>query len=237
MEPFWYNDFSVLYNPAYLTRFFPSEALSYASKLNAVVRCAFYFTVLMYFYKGNNVSQSVVVGVPLLALGVTFYLWQTPGAAKEKENFNGSAANNNLVPTFNNPFMNPNLIVQDPKTFLTPQSQSKTVRFDINHHIDTKEDVQTKQEVDDKFNARLYTSIGDIFTNENSQRQFYHVPSRTYPNDQASFAQWCYGVDKSCKSGDNTACQQYNDELRGHADARDIRDPGPTQIPTQTNWF
>ena len=232
MEPFWYDDFSVLYNPAYLTRFFPSEALSYAGKLNAVVRCAFYFMIVMYFYKGN-VSQSLAV--PLLALGVTYYLWQ--GTGKGKESFNGSAANNTLVPTFNNPFMNPNLIVHDPKTFLAPNNNQKTVRFDINHHIDTKEDVQTKQEVDDKFNARLYTSIGDIFTNENSQRQFYHVPSRTYPNDQASFAQWCYGVDKSCKSGDNTACQQYNDELRGHADARDIRDPGPTQIPTQTNWF
>lgn len=238
MEPFWYNDFTVLYNPVYLTSFFPGQGLSYASQLNAVVRCAIYFTALLVLYNGST----KYLYVPAVALGVTYYLWQQSGKSAAggkgkggEEAFNGSATNNTLTPSFNNPFMNPNLIVHDPKTFLP--KDNKVVRFDVNHHIDTNEDVATKAQVDDKFNARLYTSVGDVFTNENSQRQFYYVPSRTYPNDQDTFAKWCYGTSKSCKAGDAAACLQYNDELRGHANMQDITDPGPTQTPVQTNWF
>jgi len=233
MEPFWYNDFTVLYNPAYLTRFFPGQGLSYASKLNAVVRCAIYFTALLGLFHGST----KYLYVPFVALGVTYYLWQQQQEKQggKEEAFNGSATNNTLTPSFNNPFMNPNLIVHDPRTFLP--KDNKVVRFDVNHHIDTNEDIATKAQVDDKFNARLYSSIGDVFTNENSQRQFYYVPSRTYPNDQDTFAKWCYGTTKSCKAGDAAACLQYNDELRGHADIQDITDPGPTQTPVQTNWF
>ena len=48
--------------------------------------------------------------------------------------------------------------------------------------------------------------VNDIFGKNNSQRQFYTVPGNQVPNDQGSFAQWCYGQPKTCKEGNKLAC-------------------------------
>ena len=233
MDPFWFDDFTVLYNPKNLTKFYPSQYMTYEEKLNSTVRFCFYFAFLIFLYKGN----SNMLYVPIISLLLTYYLWKSIPVEtfKYNEAFNGSAYVNDLAPTYDNPFMNPNLIVQDPKTYL--QKAKKQVKFDVNHHIDTNADIKIKEEVEDRFKARLYQSTSDVFNKENSQRQFYHVPSRTYPNDQGAFAKWCYGVDKTCKSGDSPACLMYDDELRGHADVKDIKATGPGSVTLRKDWF
>ena len=233
MESFWYDDFTVLYKTENLTKFFPSKTLSFAEQLNASVRFSVYFSLLLFLYKGN----SAVFYLPIIALLITYYLWKKQPVPELRfdEAFNGSAAVNHLKPTYDNPFMNPNLVVPDPKTFL--QKAKKQVKFDVNHHIDTKEDIQIKEQVEDKFDARLYQSVSDVFNKENSQRQFYHVPSRTFPNDQTAFAKWCWGVDKTCKAGDSPECLMYDDELRGHASVEDIRTTGPSSVTLRKDWF
>lgn len=232
-EPFWYNDFSALYNPNYITKFFPTKDMTLAESLNAGVRFTFYFSVLMFLYKGTSSTLFITI----IALAITYYIWQRqpPEKLRFDEAFNGSAVINTLSPTYNNPFMNPNLVVLDPKTFL--KKDNKIIKFDVNHHIDNNKDVEIKAAVEDKFTARLYQGVSDVFNKENSQRQFYHVPSRTYPNDQGSFAKWCWGIDKTCKAGDSPACLQYDDELRGHADVNDIRQPGPSSVTLRKDWF
>jgi hypothetical protein len=233
MEPFWYNDFTVLYDPELITQFYPSKEMNIVEQLNACVRCAFYFSILLFIYKGST----SVFYIPIIALGVTYYIWNRIPADKLKfnERFNGSVAINRLSPTYNNPFMNPNLVVHDPNTFL--DKSKKVVKFDVNHHIDDIKDTAIKGEVENKFNARLYQGVSDVFNNENSQRQFYHVPSRTYPNDQGTFAKWCWGLDKTCKAGDWPACLNYDDELRGHADVSAIKEPGPSSVTLRKDWF
>ena len=233
MEPFWYDDFSILYNIEYLTKFYPSKTMPLVEQLNAAVRFSIYFSILLYLYKGI----SSVFYIPIFTLLVTYYIWkkQPPAELRFDEAFNGSPEVNGLKPTYDNPFMNPNLIVPDPKTFL--QKSKKKVKFDVNHHLDTVEDIQIKQAVEDKFDARLYQSVSDVFNTENSQRQFYHVPSRTFPNDQNAFAKWCYGVDKTCKAGDSPECLLYDDELRGHASIEDIRETGPSSVTLRKDWF
>lgn len=227
MEPFWYDDFSVLYNFAHLTKFYPSKFMNYAEKLNAAVRLSFYFAFLVILYKSNT----DILYIPLLTLVVTYYLWVNKDKFEKKitELFNGSYIDNDLKPTYDNPFMNPNLIVHDPKTFL-PKQIKKNVRFDVNHHIDTNEDIEIKEDMQNKFNARLYQSVGDIFGKENSQRQFYSVPSRTYPNDQTAFAKWRFGLEGTCKAGNDEKCLNYNNELRGNADVPSIKQPGPGSV-------
>ncbi len=156
MEPFWYEDFSVLYKFENLTKFFPSRHFNYAEKLNALVRFSFYIAFLLVLYKNN----SNYLYIPIITLLITYYLFNNRD--KVNEFFNGSYIDNNLKPTYDNPFMNPNLIVHDPKTFL-PKQINKKVRFDVNHHIDTNEDIKTKEEIADKFNARLFQIFCDIF--------------------------------------------------------------------------
>ena len=52
----------------------------------------------------------------------------------------------------------------------------------------------------------MYRDVKDIFGKNNSQRQFYTVPGNQVPNDQGAFAQWCYGMPKTCKEGNPLAC-------------------------------
>lgn len=233
MEPFWYDDFSVLYNFQYITRFYPSYWMSVSEKLNASVRFSIYFAILLVLYKNN----SNYLYIPIITLLITYYLWNNKAKFfTNNELFNGSYIDNKLEPTFDNPFMNPNLVVQDPKTYL-PKQQNKKVRFDVNHHIDTNDDVKIKQDIQDKFNARLYQSVGDVFEKENSQRQFYCVPSRTYPNDQTAFAKWRFGLEDTCKAGNDSKCLNYDNEIRGSADIEAIRTPGPSSVTLRKDWF
>ena len=53
---------------------------------------------------------------------------------------------------------------------------------------------------------KLFKSLGDQFEFEQSLRPFYSNPSTTIPNDQQSFAEFCYGSMISCKEGNNFAC-------------------------------
>ena len=56
------------------------------------------------------------------------------------------------------------------------------------------------------FNEDLYRDVTDVFGKNNSQRQYYTVPGNQVPNDQGSFAQWCYGTPPTCKEGNRAAC-------------------------------
>ena len=72
MEPFWYNDFTVLYDPGLITKFYPGKEMNIVEKFNASVRFAFYFSILLFLYKGTT----SVFYIPIIALGITYYLWQ-----------------------------------------------------------------------------------------------------------------------------------------------------------------
>ena len=43
---------------------------------------------------------------------------------------------------------------------------------------------------------------------EQSLRQFYSTANTTIPNNQAGFAEFCYGNMSSCKEGDDMACSK-----------------------------
>jgi hypothetical protein len=57
-----------------------------------------------------------------------------------------------------------------------------------------------------QISKKLYQSLDDNLTLEQSLRPFYSNPSTTIPNDQSSFADFCYGSMVSCKEGNAFAC-------------------------------
>ena len=61
---------------------------------------------------------------------------------------------------------------------------------------------------DDKTNIdeRLFKDLGDSFVFDQSMRTWNSTPNTTIPNDQKSFAEYCYGDMISCKDGDEFAC-------------------------------
>ena len=53
---------------------------------------------------------------------------------------------------------------------------------------------------------KLFRDLGDQLVFEQSMRPFYSTASTTIPNDQTSFAEFCYGSMISCKEGNKFAC-------------------------------
>lgn len=53
---------------------------------------------------------------------------------------------------------------------------------------------------------KLFNDIGSELMFEQSLRPFTSNPSTTIPNDQAGFAEFCYGSMVSCKEGNQFAC-------------------------------
>jgi hypothetical protein len=89
-----------------------------------------------------------------------------------------------VKPTVENPFMNINLITDNKTKKEAPPSWN---------------DENNQQDIEKKFDYNLYRDVGDLYGKSNSQRQYYTMPSTTIPNNQTSFAKWCYGVGPTCK--------------------------------------
>jgi len=99
-------------------------------------------------------------------------------------------------PTKDNPFMNPLL-------------NDITIGVEESPIACNADDDEIKNKIVDCYNEDLYRDVGDLFERHNSQRQFYTVP-QLYPNDQKSFADWCYKSDNICKV-DQGSCLKYED--------------------------
>lgn len=109
-------------------------------------------------------------------------------------------------PTVTNPAMNVLLteIDDNPNRKTAAPCYNKVVEKDMNDK--TKEFITNN--FDDKTNIdeRLFKDLGDSFVFDQSMRTWNSTPNTTVPNDQKSFAEYCYGDMISCKDGDEIAC-------------------------------
>ena len=58
---------------------------------------------------------------------------------------------------------------------------------------------------------KLFMDLGEQFQFEQSLQPFYSTSATTIPNDQAGFADFCYGSMVSCKEGNLFACARNLD--------------------------
>lgn len=103
-------------------------------------------------------------------------------------------------PTSDNPFMNP--ILTDYNTENIPVASNT-------------DDENIKNEIKNSFNKDLFRDLNDLYDRKSSDRVFYTVPGGSIPNDQDSFAKWCYGSPQTCQEGNGLSClRKYNEDLR-----------------------
>jgi hypothetical protein len=100
-------------------------------------------------------------------------------------------------PTFNNPFMNPN--INDYNNGVIP----------VASNVD---DDNIKENIRVNFNTDLFRDVDELWEKKNSQRQFYTIPNTSVPNNQIEFAKWLYKIPETCKT-DQQNCLRY-DPLR-----------------------
>jgi len=188
---FWFKDAKILFNKDKLTHFVPTKTMTYNETLNAYTRLSIYLGVLLYMYSGKYHYLYIII----IGLISTYLIY------KKKENINEMFIEeskypvNYVLPTKNNPFMNP--LMTDYIDNPTRKAYSAKFR-PPNKEIDKR--------IKDTFNINLYKDLSDVFEKENSQRQYYTVPSTTIPNNQRTFANWLYNTPPTCKEGNGAQC-------------------------------
>ena len=119
--------------------------------------------------------------------------------------------NNFTKPTMKNPLMNVSLpeISDDPQRKSAAPAFNPIVEKEIN--ASTKRQIRAMHKDQPDIDEKLFKDLGDNFNFEQSMRPFYATPNTQVPNDQKSFAEFCYGNMPSCKEGNDFACMQNNE--------------------------
>lgn len=189
-DPFWGKHPQILIQRNRLREFIPSKEMTKVERLNAIARFSIYSCILLFAYY----EDLSIIYVCLFGLMITYLLFN------EDEDFdiNNEVDDSECTkPTNDNPFMN---VMLDDYT----KNPNKNKACDIT-------DPKVKKEVNDNFNKGLLRDVTDIYGIQNSQRQFYTMPSTTIPNEQNNFANWLYNTGPTCKENAVTKCLKNED--------------------------
>jgi hypothetical protein len=191
----WYNNIQEFITTKNYFVILPIGEMSLEDKLNAIVRFFIYLGILLSLIRGDYryLFFALIAGIISIVIYNSEILRQNNVRdVLEKENLD--IINNKVCTrvTLENPFMNPSIADMT-------YNPDRPEACDI-----TEEKIQDK--IDDKFNARIFRDVNDIYNKHASQRQFYTLPSTTIPNNQGGFANWLYNRGPSCKQGNEDQC-------------------------------
>ena len=216
MEPFWYDDIWVLINPSKIKKYIPLKKYTKNEKLNSIVRLSIYISLLFIILTGHN--NYIFICIFFFILTLLIHSLETEKI--EKNNINKVENYKNIkndkdfkeqnikvdeiledciLPTDDNPFMN---------VLLTDNRNRKKAC----------QNKKIKKLVNKKFSKGLFKNINSIYDRENSQREFYTMPSTTIPNRQKAFGEWLYKTPETCKDGNGNQCVSNNmEKLNGES--------------------
>lgn len=216
-DEFWAEDPNILFSPRHAFQFFPTHEMTFYENLNAISRSVIIITVFSFLYTQN--ARILVIGA--ITLGSIYMMYYYTTLQKKKEPFSNPYNSPDLAaklktelkdelvfdkPSSVNPFSN--LLISDidtkPNKLPAPPTFDDTTEDDI---IESAKKMVMEQNASQPDIAdKLFRDLGDKYLFEQSLQPFYSNPSTTLPNDQAAFAQFCYGDMISCKEGNKFAC-------------------------------
>ena len=217
--PFWSENPNILFNKDYIFEFFPTDDMSYSQKLNAISRTIILLTIISYAY--SQQIRILIIGIITMAAIYFLHLYRMQERKKIEQfenpalevlkNAKFDATGIFDTPTSNNPFSNillPDIDFNPDKKPAPPTSSenTKTAILDSAKQLVAEANPGQLDIVD-----KLFTDLGDKLVFEQSMQQFVSNPSTTIPNDQAAFAEFCYGNMISCKEGNEFACARNLD--------------------------
>ena len=219
MTAFWLNNPSILLKQSDMVELWPAPSMTMERKLNAITRLIVLLTLLGYLV--TRKEKFLITGVITLVVIVILYFIQSQkNKNKEVEGFvnpdmNADAfklskntfmhtqpTNTNTQPTITNPAMNVLLteIVDNPERKPAELAYEPAVNADINKQTI---DMVKKNFNDPNIDVRLFKDLGDSYTFDQSMRTWYATANTQIPNDQGSFADFCYGDMISCRDETN----------------------------------
>lgn len=225
---FWSDDPNVLFQKDQIFEFYPVTTMTYSQKLNAISRTIILITIITFI-----LTQSLrIVVIAAITLGSIFLLYHYQEKNNKKQDNKKPTEKSDLTkegfddagiaylkqnsiplpdnafskPTVNNPFSNVLLPDYDynPNKKPAPPAYSSDVNNDI--LVNAKKLVVDSNPDQPDIADKLFKDLGDNLDFEQSLRPFNSNPSTTIPNDQAAFADFCYGSMVSCKEGNLFAC-------------------------------
>lgn len=217
-EKIWYEDLNVLVDKSKLSKYIPLNSYTKNEKLNAIMRFSLYLSVLLIILTAQVNYIFILIVVGILTYTVDFSYEEKENKKMEKfEDYKKMKKDKHIkkrnikpknyvrkcvLPTEHNPFMN--FMVSDKR--------------DRKRACKTYNNEEIEGLMDDKFSVGLFKDIDSVYSNENSQREFYTMPNTEAANRQGEFADWCYKVPKTCKEGNGNQCVGNNiEKLNGES--------------------
>jgi hypothetical protein len=197
---FWLYNPNILFKSDEISKIWPTNDMSFDNKLNAISRLVIILTLIGYLTTKN--IKIFLSGIVTLGTIILLYFLKNQKIQREGYTRNNSSNVIYTEPTVINPLMNVTLpeLNENPKRSQAAPSFIPIVEADINE--------KTKQFVVNNFNdptidQRLFNDLGDNMGFDQSMHAWYPMPNTTVPNDQQSFAEYCYGDMISCRDEDN----------------------------------
>lgn len=206
----WFEDIVNFINEKNYFVIIPLSQMSIEDKINAILRFLLYFGILLTLLRMD--TRYIMIPVIAGLVSIVVYKYETRRKdiiETELERRDLDIVNNKVCTrvTIDNPFMNPSIA---DITF----NPDKPAACDITNEAVSKN-------IENKFNARVFQDVNDIFNNKASQRQFYTLPSTTIPNNRHGLANWLYNRGPSCKEGNGDQCWRNKVSIgvqgRGHS--------------------
>jgi hypothetical protein len=202
-DDFWFNDKNIIFREDRITEFFPVTSMTYNEKLNALLRLSIYASILLFIYYKNHSFFLIPISTALITLYI--YRFNTLTGPKS-ETYIDKKQESCRMPTEDNPFSN---------TLVSDYNNGK-----IEPACKITDEV-VAESAEEKFNRGLFKDINDLYDKNNSQRQFFTMPSTTeFGNvgDTVALAKWLYGNPNGTCKEDTTQCTNsfgfYHNDLR-----------------------
>jgi len=235
-ENYWFQDLNnSIFNLDNALKIFPNNDMTYAEKINTLVRLSIYMgLILSLFYKNY-----LFLYIPIITMIITYLLYtfrieqlevlrENQGPNSKLYDINNQNANDlmkrNMASGYNygkegNDNFKDILNIKTcskPSTlnpFMNPLLFDSRLRDNACDSIKEENQLQIEKE----YNKYCIKDISDIYNHNSGRRQFYTVASTTYPNNQGGFANWLYKTPPTCKEGNGAQCvANYYTPLNGN---------------------
>ena len=217
--PFWSNEPTILFNKEHILELWPTQQMTFESKLNAISRIIVVMSILGFLFTRN--INLLIIGIITLAIIFTLYRLrkqQLVSSLIKKEGFSTNSLENSLEnsstdllttnpvtmesllrsnfhpTTKKNPFGNVLLtdINDTPNRLAAAPSFNPDVYEDITNA--TKKQTQMLYPGIINTNKQLYGDLKDNYDLDNSMMRFYSTANTRVENDQGAFSKYLYGT-------------------------------------------
>ena len=234
-ENYWFQDLShSIFNLDKSLKIFPDNDMTYAEKINTLVRLSIYIGLILSLFYRNY----LFLYIPIVAMIVTYLLYifrldQLEGLrAMQGPNSNLNTINKKNVDDLTKRNMDTSYSygrdnsdnfkdILNIKTCSKPNTLNPFMNplvFDSRLRDSACDSIKEENQmtIEKEYNKYCIKDVSDIFNHNSGRRQFYTVASTTYPNNQGGFANWLYKTPPTCKEGNGAQCvANYYTPLNG----------------------